>query len=83
MFAIGLCGFWDLTMVTLSIMIVAVAFAMLIGVPLGIWSGLSDNAERRLRPLLDTAQVMPAYVYSDPVRGLLRHRRAGRQSSPR
>ena len=66
MFAVGLCGFWDLTMITLSIMLVAVAFAMLIGVPLGIWSGLSDNAERRLRPLLDTAQVMPAYVYLIP-----------------
>jgi len=66
MFAIGLCGFWDLTMVTLSIMIVAVAFAMLIGVPLGIWAGLSDRAERRLRPLLDTAQVLPAYVYLIP-----------------
>jgi glycine betaine/proline transport system permease protein len=66
MFAIGLCGFWDLTMVTLSIMLVAVALAMVIGVPLGIWSGLSDNAERRLRPILDTAQVMPAYVYLIP-----------------
>ena len=65
-FAIGLCGFWDLTMITLSIMLVAVALAMLIGVPLGIWSGLSDNAERRLRPILDTAQVMPAYVYLIP-----------------
>ncbi|MEY2583206.1 MAG: glycine betaine/proline transport system permease protein [Ilumatobacteraceae bacterium] len=64
--AIGLCGYWDLTMVTLAIMIVAVALAMLIGVPLGIWSGLSDRAERRLRPLLDTAQVMPAYVYLIP-----------------
>lgn len=66
MFAIGLCGFWDLTMVTLSIMTVAVAFAMVIGVPLGIWSGLSDRVERRLRPVLDTAQVMPAYVYLIP-----------------
>jgi glycine betaine/proline transport system permease protein len=65
-FAIGLCGYWDLTMVTLAIMVVAVALAMLIGVPLGIWSGLSDRAERRLRPLLDTAQVMPAYVYLIP-----------------
>ena len=63
---IGLCGFWDLTMITLAIMLVAVALAMLIGVPLGIWSGLSDNAERRLRPVLDTAQVMPAYVYLIP-----------------
>ena len=40
-----------------------VALAMLIGVPLGIWSALSDEAERGSRPLLDTAQVMPAYVY--------------------
>lgn len=63
---IGLCGFWDLTMITLSIMVIAVALSMLIGVPLGIWSGLSDRAERRLRPWLDTAQVMPAYVYLIP-----------------
>ena len=53
-------------MITLAIMLVAVALAMLIGVPLGIWSGLSDGAERRLRPVLDTAQVMPAYVYLIP-----------------
>jgi glycine betaine/proline transport system permease protein len=66
MFAIGLCGFWDLTMITLSIMTVGVAIAMLIGVPLGVWAGLSDDAERRLRPMLDTAQVMPAYVYLIP-----------------
>ena len=66
MFAVGLCGFWDLTMITLAIMIVGVSVAMLIGVPLGIWSGLSDRAERRLRPILDTAQVMPAYVYLIP-----------------
>ena len=65
-FAVGLCGFWDLTMVTLAIMIVGVGVAMLIGVPLGIWSGLSDRAERHLRPILDTAQVMPAYVYLIP-----------------
>ena len=66
MFAIGLAGFWDLTMITLAIMVVAVALAMLIGVPLGVFAGLSDSAERRLRPVLDTAQVMPAYVYLIP-----------------
>ena len=65
-FAIGLCGFFDLTMITLAIMIVGVALAMLIGMPLGVWSGLSDGVERRLRPVLDTAQVMPAYVYLIP-----------------
>ncbi|HZX53350.1 MAG TPA: ABC transporter permease subunit, partial [Ilumatobacteraceae bacterium] len=66
MLCIGLCGFWDLTMITLAIMLVAVVLAMLIGVPLGVWAGLSDPAERRIRPVLDTAQVLPAYVYLIP-----------------
>jgi glycine betaine/proline transport system permease protein len=66
MLGVGLCGFWDLTMITLAIMLVAVILAMLIGVPLGVWAGLSDRAERRIRPVLDTAQVMPAYVYLIP-----------------
>jgi glycine betaine/proline transport system permease protein len=67
MFAVGLCGFWDKAMITLAIMLVAVALSMLVGVPLGIWSGLNDGVERRLRPLLDTAQVMPAFVYLIPI----------------
>jgi glycine betaine/proline transport system permease protein len=66
MLCVGLSGFWDLTMITLAIMLVAVVLAMLIGVPLGIWAGLSDRADRRIRPVLDTAQVMPAYVYLIP-----------------
>jgi glycine betaine/proline transport system permease protein len=70
LFAVGLTGFWDLTMITLAIMIVGVALAMIIGVPLGIWSGLSPRVERRLRPALDTAQVMPAFVYLIPLLSL-------------
>ncbi len=62
----GILGFWDETMVTLALMLVAVAVALLIGVPLGIVAGRSDRAERGLRGVLDTAQVMPAYVYLLP-----------------
>ena len=62
----GVLGFWDDTMVTLSLMIVAVAIALAIGVPLGIVAGRNDRAERSLRGVLDTAQVMPAYVYLLP-----------------
>ena len=54
-------------MITLSIMIVGVVIAMLIGVPLGIWSARPDRAERVLRGFLDTAQVMPAFVYLGPL----------------
>ena len=62
----GLLGFWDDTLVTLSLMLVAVVVALLIGVPLGIVAGRNDRAERGLRGVLDTAQVMPAYVYLLP-----------------
>jgi glycine betaine/proline transport system permease protein len=62
----GLLGFWDHTLITLSLMIVSVAVALLIGIPLGVWAGLSDRVDRALRSFLDAAQVMPAYVYLLP-----------------
>ena len=66
MAAVAVLGVWDPAMVTLSIMLTAVLIALLIGVPLGIWTARSDRAEQFLRPLLDTAQVMPAFVYLIP-----------------
>lgn len=63
----GALGLWDETMVTMALMLVAVVVALLIGMPLGIWAGRSDRAERWLRGVLDTAQVMPAFVYFLPV----------------
>jgi glycine betaine/proline transport system permease protein len=67
MAACGVLGFWNDTMVSLSLMIVAVFVSLLIGLPLGIWAGLNDRANRWLRTFLDTAQVMPAYVYLLPI----------------
>ena len=63
MTGVGVVGYWDLTMITLSLMIVGIVIALLIGIPLGIWTARSDRAERVLRGFLDTAQVMPAFVY--------------------
>lgn len=63
----GVLGFWDETVVSLSLMTVAVSVSLLIGVPLGIWAGLNDRVNRVLRTILDTAQVMPAYVYLLPI----------------
>ena len=62
----GVLGFWDATMVSLALMIVSVAISVLIGVPVGIWAGLSDRAEKAIKGILDTAQVLPAYVYLLP-----------------
>ena len=43
------------------------SLALLIGVPLGIWTAHSDRAERLMRGFLDTAQVVPAFVYLIPI----------------
>ena len=63
---VGLLGHWDSTMVSLSLMIVSVVVALLIGIPLGVWAGRSDRANAALRTVLDAAQVMPTYVYLLP-----------------
>lgn len=67
MFGVGVISDWDLAMRTLSIMTVAVIIALVLGVPLGIITSRSDRVERIVRVLLDTAQVMPIFVYFSPV----------------
>lgn len=64
---VGVLGVWEPAVVTLAVMLVAVTIALAIGIPLGIWSARSTRVERALRPLLDTAQVMPAFVYLIPL----------------
>src|SRR5262245_9206632 len=38
MFGVGVMGYWDLTMITLALMIVSIVLALAIGVPIGIWT---------------------------------------------
>jgi glycine betaine/proline transport system permease protein len=64
---VGVLGVWDPAMVTLAVMLVAVTIALVIGIPLGVWSARSTRVESVLRPVLDTAQVMPAFVYLIPL----------------
>ncbi len=63
----GLIGLWKESMQTLALMAVSVLLSLLIGVPLGIASGLSKRFESFLRPILDIMQTMPAFVYLIPV----------------
>ncbi|MAT99461.1 MAG: glycine/betaine ABC transporter permease [Anaerolineaceae bacterium] len=67
LFAIGLLGMWELAMVTLSQVIVAVFFSLLIAIPLGIWAAKRDMVAAVLRPILDFLQTIPAFVYLVPV----------------
>lgn len=59
-------GFWDATMETLALVLSATFIALLLGVPLGVWTAYSDRCNKILRPILDFMQTMPAFVYLIP-----------------
>ncbi len=59
-------GYWVPTMETLALVMAATFFALLIGVPAGIWSARSVVAHQVIRPVLDFMQTMPAFVYLIP-----------------
>ena len=59
-------GFWDESMETLSLMCISILIAVMIGVALGITASQSDRFEAVLRPILDTMQTLPAFVYLIP-----------------
>ncbi len=63
----GMLGLWEQSIATLALVLVAVAVALLIGVPLGIWAGRHDRVERILRPILDGMQTIPAFSYLIPL----------------
>ncbi|HEX7305355.1 ABC transporter permease [Lentzea sp.] len=64
---LGLQGLWQESMDTLSLTLAAVVIALLFGIPLGIWAGLSERAHRVLTPVLDFMQTMPTFVYLAPL----------------
>mgnify|MGYP006275805821 CR=1 FL=1 len=64
---VGVISDWHLAMLTLAIMTVSVVIALVIGVPLGVLTARSARTERVVRVLLDTAQVMPIFVYFSPL----------------
>lgn len=62
-------GIWYESMITLTQTIVATMLTMIVGVVLGVWIGRSDRADSIIRPFLDAAQVLPAFVYLVPMLG--------------
>ena len=65
--AIGAIGAWSQAMVTLALVLTALFFCILIGLPLGIWLARSKHAAKVIRPLLDAMQTTPAFVYLVPI----------------
>ena len=67
LFFVGAANLWPITMYTLAGTTVSVVICMAIGIPLGIAAAQSKVWDAIQRPVLDTMQTMPAFVYLIPV----------------
>lgn len=65
-------GQWDYTMMTVYLCGISVVIAALIGIPIGIYGGLSPRAWRVIEPAIDTLQTLPSFVYLIPAVMLFR-----------
>ncbi len=63
---LAMVNLWEPTMVTVAIMIVSVFMSVLVGLPTGVLAARSDRFEATIRPVLDTMQTMPSFVYLVP-----------------
>jgi glycine betaine/proline transport system permease protein len=59
-------GLWYETMQSLATVLVATVVALLVGIPLGIWSAFNPVVRAVVTPLLDFMQTVPVFVYLLP-----------------
>ncbi len=64
---LDMIGVWSETMTTLAMILTAVFFCAVVGVPLGIWAARSDRFASGIRPVLDIMQTIPPFVYLVPI----------------
>ena len=63
-------GLWEDAMITLASTLIATVATMALGLVIGVIMGRSTRVDQVLRPFLDAAQTMPAFVYLVPFLGL-------------
>lgn len=59
-------GLWFPMLQMLALVITSVLFAVLIGIPIGIWASQKPLVKTIVNPILDLMQTMPAFVYLIP-----------------
>jgi len=57
---------WEPSMLTLAMIISATIVALVIGIPLGIWTARNNSVHKVVMPALDFMQTMPPFVYLIP-----------------
>jgi glycine betaine/proline transport system permease protein len=67
---IALLGLWEHSMETLTTVLVGTLLTLILGVAVGIQTARHARLRAVLRPILDTAQTMPAFVYLIPALAL-------------
>ncbi|GGT07888.1 glycine/betaine ABC transporter permease [Planobispora rosea] len=63
----GILGLWEASVATLALVLTAVLLSLAVGLPLGVWAGLSPRLRRLLTPVLDVMQIMPTFAYLAPM----------------
>ncbi len=63
----ALMGLWEQSVQTFALTVAAVGLSLLVGMPLGVIAGRSNRFLRLLTPVLDAAQIVPAFAYLMPV----------------
>jgi glycine betaine/proline transport system permease protein len=63
-------GLWNDTMITFTSTLVATVLVMIIAVVVGVCMGRSRRADAFIRPILDTFQTIPSFVYLVPALAL-------------
>lgn len=63
---LGLFGFWQTAMSTVSIVIASTIICVVVGMPLGVWVGKSRLGSAIVTPILDVMQTIPSFVYLLP-----------------
>jgi glycine betaine/proline transport system permease protein len=65
-------GFWEETMKTTYLVLIATLLCVVIGVPLGIWAARSERVAKVIMPICDTLQTFPSFIYLIPAIMLFR-----------
>ena len=63
---IAVAGMWNQAMISVQLCGAGVIISFLLGATLGVWAALSDRVSRFLRPINDTLQTMPIFVFLIP-----------------
>jgi glycine betaine/proline transport system permease protein len=63
---LGMFGFWQTAMSTVSIVMASTIICIVVGLPLGVWVGKSRTGSAIVTPILDVMQTIPSFVYLLP-----------------